>query len=140
MKLAMYKGRGKIGNSIIRWWTKSKYSHCEIVIDGYCYSSSLMDGGTRKKMITLDSSKWDLIDLSEFSQSRVLEYFAKTEGNKYGWLDLLVNQLFNKSDNRSKSEFCSEWVSAALGIPDPVIYSPKTLNNLVQWLELRGGG
>ena len=138
MKLAMYKGKGKIGNSIIRWWTKSEYSHCEILIDGYCYSSSLMDGGIRKKIINLDSNKWDLIDLSNFSKSQVLEYFERTQGNKYGWLDLLVNQLFNKSDNRSKSEFCSEWVAAALGLPDPVIYSPKTLNNLIIWVNNKG--
>lgn len=139
MKLAMYKGKGKIGNAIIRWWTKSNYSHCEIVIDDYCYSSSLMDGGVRKKSINLDPDKWDLIDLDVFSESQVLYYFEKTKGNKYGWLDLLINQLFNKADNRSKSDFCSEWIAAALGIPDSVIHSPKTLCNLVLWVNKNKG-
>lgn len=30
-QLALYKGKGKIGNAFIRWWTGSQYSHCELV-------------------------------------------------------------------------------------------------------------
>lgn len=30
VKLALYKGKGQIGNAIIRWWIRSPYNHCEI--------------------------------------------------------------------------------------------------------------
>ena len=32
IKIAFYKGKGKLHNKIIRWWTKSKYSHAELVL------------------------------------------------------------------------------------------------------------
>ena len=47
VQLALYKGRGTLFNALIRWWTRSPYSHCELVINGTCYSSSIRDGGVR---------------------------------------------------------------------------------------------
>ena len=32
IKVAFYKGRGNWKNKIIRWWTKSKYSHAELIL------------------------------------------------------------------------------------------------------------
>lgn len=32
VKLALYKGQGQLGNAVIRWWTRSEYSHCELVV------------------------------------------------------------------------------------------------------------
>jgi hypothetical protein len=57
VKLALYKGRGGIANAVIRWWTGSIYSHCELVVDGLCYSSSVMDKGVRRKQIDLADGK-----------------------------------------------------------------------------------
>jgi hypothetical protein len=71
VRLAMYKGRGQIGNAFIRWWTGSQYSHCELVVSGWCYSSSMMDKGVRRKLINLDAAKWDLIDLHWADENRI---------------------------------------------------------------------
>lgn len=30
--LALYKGRGTLFNRLVRLWTRSKYSHCELVL------------------------------------------------------------------------------------------------------------
>ncbi|OBX04200.1 enoyl-CoA hydratase, partial [Gallibacterium salpingitidis] len=61
--LALYKGK-RSGKSLYAHWcrlcdllirkcTRGKYSHCEIAVkkDGFyeCYSSSVRDGGVRKK-------------------------------------------------------------------------------------------
>lgn len=81
--LALYKGSGgslydRLTDWLIRKITKGKYSHCEIAVkketnftDRYdceeyyeCYSSSVRDGGVRKKVIHLDDGKWDLIKLN----------------------------------------------------------------------------
>ena len=32
VKVAFYKGKGNWINKIIRWWTKSNYSHAELVL------------------------------------------------------------------------------------------------------------
>ena len=41
VSLALYVGKGKIGNWVIRKWTGSQESHCELVVDGLAYSSSI---------------------------------------------------------------------------------------------------
>lgn len=67
MKLALYKstrpGLPGLYNRLVRWWTDSEYSHCELVFsDGMCGSSSWLDGGVRLKRIELDPDHWDVID------------------------------------------------------------------------------
>lgn len=134
VQLALYKGKGLIGNALIRWWTGSQYSHCELVVDGICYSSSLMDKGVRKKVIDLKPENWDLVDLPSYLAPRVLEYFELTKGQKYGWLDLIRSQIFNTASDEEGTSFCSEWCAKAIGIPSPTIYSPKTLHLLLLYL------
>lgn len=135
MKLAMYKGKGLIGNALVRGWTGSPYSHCEIVIDRSWYSSSLMDHGVRKKEIALNADHWDFIDLPEHRVYGVLSYFELTKGQRYSWLDLARSQVFNSGADEAGAAFCSEWCAAALGLPNPTSYSPKTLAELVTWLN-----
>jgi hypothetical protein len=134
VQLALYKGKGLIGNALIRWWTGSQYSHCELVVDGICYSSSLMDKGVRKKVIDLKPENWDLVDLPSYLAPGVLEYFELTKGQKYGWLDLIRSQIFNTASDEEGTSFCSEWCAKAIGIPSPTIYSPKTLHLLLLYL------
>jgi hypothetical protein len=133
--LALYKGRGKIGNALIRWWTNSPYSHCELVVDGTCYSSSLMDGGVRSKRIDLTPDKWDFIELPWASADRVLDHYSKTAGEPYGWFDLTASQILNTGRDFTGASFCSEWCGAALGLPTPVLYSPATLKPIVEFVS-----
>lgn len=137
MQLALYKGKGLIGNAFIRWWTGSQYSHCELVINGMCYSSSVQDKGVRRKSIDLNDGKWDVIDLPWGNEQKVLDYFTTTDSNTYGWLSLLFSQMFNRNSPTKGSQFCSEWAAAALGLPNPASYSPRTLGDLVQYLNGR---
>lgn len=134
VKLALFKGKGQIGNAGIRLWTGSIYSHCELVIDGYCYSSSMMDKGVRRKAIgdgedeiSLSSDKWDLIVLPWADARTILRYFAKTDGDTYGWPSLITSQLFNLNRPIKGAQFCSEWCAASLGLPAPSSLNPHTL-------------
>lgn len=134
VQLLMYKGKGKIGNALIRWWTKSEYSHCEIRIGSLCYSSSLTDGGVRSKVIEVKPENWDIIELNPEIACSVLALFKQTKGKGYSYLDLLLAQIFNTARNRSSKDFCSEWCARALRLPNATTYSPKTLNDLVLYL------
>lgn len=62
--LAFYKGEGLAFNRIIRWWTKSIYSHTELVIEGQSYSASERKGekGARVKLIAFNPEHWDFVD------------------------------------------------------------------------------
>ena len=93
VRLALYKGRGKLGNRITRWWTGSIYSHCELVVCGVCLSASFMDGGVRAKQIDLDSGHWDVIPLPWADVAQVLAFFEQTKGRAYDWLGLFRGHL-----------------------------------------------
>lgn len=141
VKLALYKGPGQLGNALIRWWTRSEYSHCELVVGDHCYSSSVMDKGVRRKRIgpgddeiTLGADHWDVIDLPGADAAAVLEHFQRTAGDRYGWPSLIMSQIFNRNRQVEHAAFCSEWCAAALGLPSPASYSPRTIGELCQWL------
>lgn len=135
VKLATYIGKGKVGNSAIRAWTGRQESHCELIVDGLAYSSSLMDGGVRKKYIDFDSENWYVIDIHWASKEDVIKHYNKTKSNKYGWRSLITSQVFNRNRDERKSDFCSEWCARALGLPSPNSYSPGTLADMVEFLN-----
>lgn len=133
--LALYKGRGQIGNAGIRWWTSSEYSHCELVVDGWCYSSSMMDKGVRRKLINLKPDNWDLIELPWADSERVRDYFAQTDDDAYGWLGLIRSQLFNRGRAQRDAQFCSEWCANAMGLPNAPSYSPASMGRLAEYIN-----
>lgn len=114
-----------VGGRLICWWTKSPYSHCELLVHGLAYSSSIRDGGVRAAQIDFDEH-WDFIHLPWASEAAVVALHAETMGEPYGWADLVLRQLFNNRGDDS-GWFCSEWCAAALGLPEPTRYSPGDL-------------
>lgn len=134
VQLAMRKNDTRIGAKLIQWWTGSIYSHCELVVGGLCYSSSIMDKGVRAKAIELELDKWDVIGLPWAEAAAVLEYFKATDRNTYGWFSMIFSQLFNRNQTDIDSQFCSEWCASALGLPSPSTFSPKTLNDACQYM------
>lgn len=133
VKVVFYKGKGNIINWLIRKWTRSEYSHCEIVLnENDCYSSSARDGGVRHKVIDISNTeKWDVLEIEWVNGFLVMDYFKKTNHLTYGWKGLLLGQLFNIRYDVDTSDFCSEWCAAALGIPNAQSLSPQTLYNLL---------
>lgn len=134
VNLAVYKGKGKLFNKFVRWWTGSDYSHCELVVGAFCYSSSAMDGGVRVKQIDLEDGKWDLVEIPWVQDSQIKDYFQKTKKHKYGYFGLVVSQIFNSGRGQKDAPFCSEWCASALGLPNASIYSPDRLLNLISYL------
>lgn len=135
IKLALYKAKGTLPNAAIRWWTGSQYSHCELVVDGWCYSSSVMDKGVRRKLIDLNSGHWDCIDLPWADAEFVRDYLDKTDHLGYGWGALVTSQFLNLGIGYADSQFCSEWCANALQIPNASAYSPQTLLELCEFIN-----
>lgn len=144
--LALYKGSGgslydRLTDWLIRKITKGKYSHCEIVVkketnftDRYdceeyyeCYSSSVRDGGVRKKVINLDDGKWDLIKLDNVTEAQIEYYYRITKDKKYDWFGA-VGIILGIKEHRDKF-FCSEWCFNAIkyGSEDGWRFSPNQL-------------
>lgn len=123
LKLALYKGPPSgiiqaIGWSAIRTWTWSKYSHAELVIDGVCWSSSARDHGVRRKIIDLNSGKWDVFDITDNPQvkAQALSWFIEHEGDSYDYRNIVrfVLPLFG---HNKRHWVCFEACGEALGIP-----------------------
>jgi hypothetical protein len=129
---AFYKGTHAglpgIYNRLVRWWTRSQYSHVELVFDDIASASaSYMDGGVRFKAIEFDPALWDFVGLPEELEAGAWRWFNAHLGDAY---DLLGNLHFVVSavGNDKRKWFCSEAVAAALGMPNPERFDPGTLH------------
>ena len=139
-RLAFYRGRKSqndhalLGDRLICWVTGKPFSHCELVsslvtIGGEVYStmlsSSLRDGGVRGVSRQLVPGRWLVVEF-EGDSKPAIEYIRGRIGTPYGWLDLL-SFLLPFRVSWSGSDFCSEVVSAALGLDKPWHTSPGDL-------------
>jgi len=126
LKLALYKGPPKnnllhtVSHNLTKLWTWSKYSHSEIVIGDYCYSSSARDGGVRKKKIDLNSGRWDVVDITDNPVviSNALKWFDEHEGDPYDYRNI-VRFIFPFVGHNKKHWVCYEACGAMLGIDKP---------------------
>ena len=135
MQLALYKGpptdnlAHKIGHAVTCWYTGSPYSHCELVINGLCHSSSARDGGVRAKRIDLTSGRWDVVNLPNFTplqESLAFLWFDAHLGDGYDWVGLFGVALPWRNEDPSRW-FCSEAVASALGLHTPWRVTPANL-------------
>lgn len=139
MKAAFYKSThhslAGVYNILVRWWTQSPYSHCELIFsDGVSASASFLDGGVRFKQIEYDTANWDFVDLGDdpVQEQAARDWFKAHEGEKYsirGNLRFLLG--FIKVSLKKK--FCSQSVAEALGIPDGDRYYPGVLIGTLRW-------
>lgn len=145
MRAAFYKGihAGLPGiyNRLVRWWTRSPYSHVELIFfdsgpgdDSQAASASYMDGGVRFKWFTFDPALWDFVDLPDHMAMQALRWFDEHDGEAY---DLLGNVHFVLSavGDEKRKWFCSEAVAAALGMPNPERFDPGTLHAALTFIS-----
>lgn len=131
MRAAFYKGTRPgiqgLYSRAVRLWTKSLYSHCELIFsEGMAASSSYLDGGVRFKPIEFDPEHWDFVDLPPHLERAAWAWFFAHQGQGY---DLIGNVHFivGPVGDAKNLWFCSESIAAALGLPDPWRYDPGTL-------------
>lgn len=132
--LAAYKGKGKLFNLLIRLWTRSKYSHCELVMpDGRWLSASAMDDGVREKRIELKLEHWDLFPVPWASIPQIEAVFARHKDKGYDWPGIFLSQLLPLGIDNPSRMFCSEFCAAALGLDHAAPrFSPVLLVEVVQ--------
>lgn len=129
--LALYVGpaeglRPTITHNVIKAVTKSKYSHCEIAINGIGYSSSERDGGVRAKEIDFNSGKWEIVDLPWVEPAKVLSLYEWTQDDGYDFWGLRLFLNIPDPTDAPDLWWCSEWCAAAIGLIDTRI-SPEQL-------------
>lgn len=135
VRLALYKAPGDLVDRAVRLWTRSVYSHCELVLsDGRFVSSSPRDGGVRAKCIEPSSNTWDFVALPWVEQEDVEAALEREGGTGYDWIGIIGSQLLPIGIHSRKRWFCSEFCGAVMGLEKPERYSPGELAELVAWM------
>ena len=147
LKVAFYKGKGDIIDKLVRFWTNSKYSHTELVIqndnmNSYWITSHNECNGVRvieNRLINKDD--WDFILIDNVTNENIqkINQLLKPElGKKYDYLGIFLSQVIPIEIDNPDKWFCSEIVSYLLknsGIKDikvvlnyhPQYYNPGNL-------------
>ncbi|MDT3721410.1 hypothetical protein [Pseudomonas oryzihabitans] len=134
IRLALYKAPGDTYDRLIRAWTRSPYSHCELVLpDGRFVTSSPRDDGVRAKVIDQDPAVWDFLPLPWIQAAHVEQLLEQETGAGYDWLGILGSQVLPAGIQSRSRWFCSEFCAQTLGLPLPQRYSPGQLAEAVRW-------
>ena len=117
--LAAYKPHRwtDIGGRLICWWTRSPYSHVEVVINGVCYSSSLRRGGVSRAAIDLSKSHWRVIPIKWADAGAALRVYRQHDGKPYGYWDLITQHVLRLPVD-DPGLLCSELCALMLGLPE----------------------
>ena len=89
VQVAFYKSKTRLFNRLIAWWTRGPYSHCELVVGGRAFSSSIMDGGIRAKRIDFNPAHWDIVDVPWADADAAVAWFEANISKDYDVLGLL---------------------------------------------------
>jgi len=137
MQVAFYKGRKRLFNRLVSWWTRGPYSHCEVVLGHavgdltLCGSSSFRDRGVRVKAIRLDPAKWDILDV-EGDLNAARKWFAENEGRRYDVRGLFGFVWSANRDSKGKV-FCNEACSESMGLTGGARFNPNTFHTALRW-------
>lgn len=115
IEIAFYKSDKTLLDKGIRFFSKSPYSHCEIIVDRkHAVSSSGRDGGVRIKkyedMNFDDINKWDIykLKINNIKNEDLFGYIELTKG-KYDFLSVILYHMFRIPINIKNRYICSEY-------------------------------
>jgi hypothetical protein len=128
MKLAFYVGKGNLIDRIIRWRTKSKYSHVELIFNcipggdrsevynNLWFSSSPRDGGVRMKTINPKKKSWEFVKIPSTieEESECFEKALEIEKRKYDFIGAILGAGLKIRVENPRRFFCCEAAVYAL--------------------------
>jgi len=130
--IAFYKGNGDVINSIVRWWTKSPYSHSELVLSDaqtwLSISPFVKAKVSSKQKITYNPIEWDFVEVPLLqAQHEIIEQFYDlTKGCGYDWFGMVLSQFLPFHIKQKNRWYCSEWIAYALRI-----------SNIIDWKTIK---
>ena len=119
--IAFYKdGEGKC-HKLIRWWTKSVFSHVELVLPDkrtWVSISPFLSSrvAPRIKYKIEDPEKWEFVEfpVSKDQLDSLYDFIEHTQGSRYDWFGMLLSQFTPYLIKRKEKWYCSEWIAHAL--------------------------
>jgi hypothetical protein len=117
MEIAFRKNSNTIPSKLIRWWTKSPYSHCELVFkNGLTFSAFIEDFRTDFKSASHDPSEWDIIEIpiDLETEYKIYQFCVDEDNCLYDIVGLTLTQFLPLGFENPWWWFCSEICVAAL--------------------------
>ena len=130
IRIAFFKGDKKAWlHRFIRWYTKSIYSHAELIMpdnERWVGISPFLTStvGIREKNISLENQKenWDYLTFTlnwrepvrEYQINQLNKFIEKTLGCRYDWIGLIISNLTPFLVKKRNKWYCSEWIAHAL--------------------------
>lgn len=131
IKVAFFKGKGDWTDKLVRLLSRSRYSHCEVVIDSKWYSSFAPDGGlrvTESKRGSLED--WDYLvipDKDNSIRNKTIEVYLSNRNARYSYLGAFFGGLLKLPIKRKNTLFCSEFVAMCFSFKHPYRYTPQNV-------------
>jgi hypothetical protein len=125
-KIAFYKGKGLIGNRLIKWWCRGQYSHCEMIFSDGITAAATITHGVHMQLRSYDHTEWDFIELPASLEAKARQWFVDHEGKAYDYLGD-IRFIFDFIPASKDKWFCSSACAAALGFEDAWRYDPNAL-------------
>ena len=121
IKVAFFKGsQDSRLHRFVRWWTKSEYSHAEIVLDSdqtwISISPFLYSKVEKRTGVYEESGDWDFLEIPVTEKQLVAleDFIEETVGDGYDWLGMISSQLLPLIIKGKRRWYCSQWIAHAL--------------------------
>jgi hypothetical protein len=120
IRIAFFKGdRHEWHHRFIRWWTKSPYSHAEIVLDGETWvsiSPFLFTRVAARVRTHVPEDEWDYLSfrITPEEMNALKDFISETTGDGYDWTGMLLSQVLPFIVKGKGKWYCSSWIAHAL--------------------------
>ena len=120
IRIAFFKGdRREWLHRFIRWWTRSPYSHAEIVLDGDAWvsiSPFLFTRVAARVRTHVPDDDWDYLDFRVTPEElhALKDFISETTGDGYDWIGMLLSQVLPIIIRGRGRWYCSQWIAHGL--------------------------
>jgi len=121
IKVAFFKGdKREWHHRLIRRWTRSPYSHVEIVLDDgetWASISPLLFARVAARVRThVVDDEWDYVEFAVTPEElqTLKNFISETTGDRYDWVGMILSQVVPFTVKGNGSWYCSQWVFTAL--------------------------
>ena len=121
IRIAFFKGdRHERHHRFVRWWTRSPYSHVEIVLDDgetwVSISPFLYTRGAARVRTHVPDDEWDYLDfcITPEELQSLKDFISETTGDGYDWVGMLLSQVLPFIVKGKGRWYCSSWVAHSL--------------------------
>lgn len=131
--IAFKKKTGGFFETLVSFFTKSPYVHCELVSvkddkTFFGYTSDPSEGGVTARRKSYNQDDWEFRKVN-ITAAKIKEFYEPRANRKYDWLGCL-GIVFGNPDN-PKRYFCSEFCAECLGLENPSKFSPGSLRDKI---------